>query len=151
MQTELGLKISGHFQAKVYENDILIHTFDHKNLIVNSGLEILCKLVGDAGVGKEVTKISFGANNVPVDAADVYPLGSPMFTKPLDSINFPTFKRVNFDWALELGEHNGNDIYEYALTSDDEATIFAKVVLPLVQKTSLIRIQGSWKIIINAT
>lgn len=151
MKQQNALKIKGHFKAKVYENGQVIQEIDRPNLVVNVGLASICFLLGGSGVGLNINKVAFGSNNVPVDPADtqVGTMLDPPFIKAVDAITHPAQNQVRFDWALELSENNGNDVYEYALYGSNGSTIFAKVVFPLIQKTSLIRIEGIWIIEIS--
>lgn len=140
------LSPKGTFHLKIYDKENnLIEEYTEQNLIVTNGKQALAKLIGgdDPGYDKRVTKISFGTDGTPPAAGDTA-ITSP-FTKSIGSATFPDSTSVVFNWSLGYTEANGKAIQEFGLLCIDN-TLFARRTRAVINKTSDLRLDGTWKI-----
>jgi hypothetical protein len=136
--------IMGDFSLDVYRGGKLIYEIREKNLVVASGRQSVARLLGGSGANKQVTQISFGTNGT--DAADGDSSITGEFKKALNLTTYPETNSVLFQFTLETGEANGMAIREFGLLSQDN-TLFARRAREVINKTSDLRLEGTWKII----
>lgn len=121
----------------------LIEEVTHNNLIVNSGRRALAQLLGSANPDKRVNIIGFGSSGTPVSGTDGA-LANEVYTKALNAVTY-SGTSVIFDYSLELNEANGETIREFGLYTDD-STLFSRITRNAINKTSDIRLTGTWTI-----
>lgn len=138
----ISAKGTVHLQIWNAEGE-LIEEVTHNNLIVNSGRQALAKLLGSANPDYRVNQIGFGSSGNPVAGTDVS-LYSQVFIKALNGVTY-SGTSVIFDYSLELSEANGETIREFGLYTDD-ATLFSRITRNAINKTSDIRLTGTWTI-----
>lgn len=130
---------------RVYENEKLIKEIINRNLVVNSGLDVIVNRLGGSGASNyAITKIGFGTGSAAPDGNDISFINQ--FTKAHAGCTYPSTGIIKFDWALETYEFNGFPLTEYGLFINDGATdiLFSRIVNPPVPKTSAIRLEGDW-------
>jgi hypothetical protein len=139
-------KTRGIFEIKAYDLDgrEVYHDVQN-NLIVDLGYDTMLQVLATAGANKHVTKIGFGVGTSPAVPGDT--TLTTGFIKPLDGFSYPAFNKVQFLWALEYGEYNGNDVTEFSLFSDNGVDMFSRVVRPAISKVPTLRLEGTWTII----
>lgn len=148
MKAHDKIRPRGIVRYNVYKNDRLVYTDVCRNLVVAGGRSAIAALVG-GNIGnspnrKFITTFGVGTNgNAPVDA-DTALTGA--FTKALDSKTYPSTGVVQANFVITTGEANGMAIQEFGLYCED-GTLFARKVVNTINKTSSIRIEGSWQII----
>lgn len=146
-QNEIVDKVTlrGEFSLVVKDKSgNVVETYEDKNLIVNLAKTSLAKLIGNAGGGKEVTKIAFGTSNIAPDVADTVITNA--IVKNLGAATFPEFNSVSFPWTLDYAEGNGVSIAEFGLLSSD-TSLFARKTRTAIAKTSDLLLSGVWKIV----
>lgn len=121
----------------------LLEEITQDNMIVNTGKQSAARLLGSADPDKRVNAIGFGTSGVAVNSSDV-DLGAQVFAKALNGVTYSGTSAI-FDYSLELSEANGNTIREFGLYTDD-ATLFARITRNAINKTSDIRLTGTWTI-----
>ncbi len=141
MNEQITLK--GELTIRVFRNGELIQEDVEKNQIVNLARTSLTKLIAGEGSGFQVTKIGFGTNGTATTAEDTSLAGA--YVKALGSNSLIAFNVVQFNWTLENDEANGLSIQELGLLSNNN-TLFARRTRAAVNKTSDLRIEGSWRI-----
>lgn len=140
-----NLEIKGVFILDVICNRtgaVLEHYEDH-NLVVNGGRTAVMKLLGGDTSGFNPTKISFGTNSTAPAATDTAITGA--FTKSLGTVTYPTISSVRWAWSLEAAENNGMGIREFGLLCNNN-NLFARKTREIINKTSDIRLSGTWEL-----
>lgn len=138
------LKPVGVFRLKTYDAaGKLLDDYEDRNLIVNGGRDAIVRLIGAGTAGKRVSQIAFGTNGGDPIITDV--VIASAFVKPTASVSYPSNGTVQFDFTLELNENNGVTIREYGLLCVDN-TLFSRKVRAAIDKTSAIRLEGTWSI-----
>lgn len=134
----------GSLSMKVFNaSGQLVEVFEEDNLIVAAGKQCLTLLLSAANSNKKVTKIAFGTDGADASSTDTA-ITSP-YTKNLDGYTTPDSTSVVFQWSLGLTEANGKAIQEFGLVALD-GTLFARRVRSVINKTSDLRLEGTWKI-----
>lgn len=150
MNERIGLR--GTFRLKVYKNGELVESIVDKNLIVNEGFSLVQQLLTSSANNKHVTKIAFGdlttqavAEPDPAWVAipDPITVSGGNAWKSFDSVTFPSDRSISFNWSLQGGEANGNDIAYFGLLAQD-GKLFAAKSRPAIAKTADIVLQGTW-------
>ena len=135
----------GIFNLKVFNAaGKLLEEYTHDNLIVTLGKTAQAKLVG-GGSGwenKKVTEMKFGTDGTDPSSGDTT-ITAP-FTKTVTA-TFPDSTSVVFEWSLATSEANGKAIQEFGLICAD-GTLFARRTRAVINKTSDLRLEGTWKI-----
>lgn len=139
------LNPTGIFQMRVYDAaGCLVEEYEDNNLIVNGGRDAIADLIGSGDADKVVDTISFGTNGSSPVLTDNAITGA--FDKGVNGVTYPATGKVQFAWSLELAENNGVTIREYGLKTND-GTLFARKIRSEINKTSSIRLEGTWTII----
>lgn len=137
-------KIKGAFKCRVFDrHGNVLEDYEADNLVVNGGRSGAAQLLGGTGTNKEVTQIAFGTSGTaaaPTDA-DL----TDKFIKAIDSISYPQTGAVQFSWTLDFAEANGKNIREFGLFNAANE-LFSRKVREVIEKTSDIRIEGTWTI-----
>lgn len=120
----------------------LIEEITQENLIVNVGKQALAYLLGSANSNKKVVEIGFGTSGVGAAGADTYLTNN--YQKALDGVTY-SGTSVVFAYSLGLSENNGITIREFGLFTDDD-TLFSRITRNAINKTSDIRLTGTWTI-----
>ena len=134
----------GTLSIKVFDKSgSLVETYEETNLIVGTGKQALATLLAAATNGKKVTKIGFGTDGTEPSSGNTS-LTSP-FVKDIDSYTNPDTSSVVFNWSLVTTEANGKAIQEFGLICFDNS-LFARRTRAVINKTSDLRLEGTWKI-----
>jgi hypothetical protein len=135
----------GSFRLRVYDEGKLVRDYENHNLIVNGANVAMSHLVaGDFGE-YFITKIACGTSDEAADVTDTEITDA--FSKEVGNVSFPGAGQVQFDWHLEDGENNGEEINEFGLLTEDD-TLFARIVMEApINKTSQIAVDVQWIII----
>lgn len=144
MNTNDNMTLKGSFAYKAYDKaGNLVEEYEDNNLIVANGKNCLALLLSAANTNKKVTKIGFGTDGTAPSSGDTA-LTSP-FVKNLDSFSTSDGTAVVFSWSLATSEANGKAIQEFGLFSLD-STLFARKTRAVINKSSDLRLEGTWKI-----
>lgn len=122
----------------------LVDEYTAENLIVTNGKAAQAALVGGASgfANKRVTQIQFGTDGTEPSAGDTS-ITNP-FTKTVTA-TYPDSTSVVFEWTLATTEANGKAIQEFGLLCVDNS-LFARRTRAVINKTSDLRLEGTWKI-----
>lgn len=136
---------TGIFSVKVIHDATgeLLEEYTAENLIVGGGKAAQAALVAGAPIGKKVITIGFGTDGTPPANSDTTLTAS--YTKAIGSATFPDATSVLFSWTLGTSEANGMAIQEFGLLTYD-STLFARRTRAVINKTSDLRLEGTWKI-----
>jgi hypothetical protein len=133
----------GRVHLKIYNanGDLLSETLED-NLIVNLGRASMASLLGAATAGKRIANIGFGTDSSPAVGANTTLTSS--YTKPIDGVTY-SGSTAQFAYSLGLIENNGVTLREFGLFCLDD-TLFSRIVRNPIEKTSDIRLEGTWSI-----
>lgn len=140
------VKARGVFHLKTYNAaGQLIDDFIEENMVVTSGLNALALLLsGDTSGDKLVAQIGFGSDPTPPAPANT--TLDDLFQKDLDATSLSGSTSVSYDFSLELTENNGATIREFGLFTADGSLFARKVRGADINKTSDVRMEGTWHI-----
>lgn len=140
------IKARGVFTLKVYDGDgNLLEDFREENKVVIGGLQALTLLLsGDSSGDNLVADIGFGSNGTSPAPGDT--ALTDVFTKPINATSVPGLTSVGYDFSLETTENNGAEIREFGLFTAGGALFARKVRSGVINKTSDIRLEGTWYI-----
>lgn len=141
MREHISAKGSVHLRIFNAQGELIEDT-RQDNLIVNVGKQSIAALVGAATANKRVAKIGYGTAATPTAGAQTS-IENP-FVKALDGVSY-SGTSVSFEFSLDNPEDNGVTIRELALFSVDD-TMFSRITRNPIDKTSDIRIEGTWTI-----
>lgn len=137
-------KPTGAFVLRGFDADgKQILDYEDRNLIVDTGRTQAAKLIGGDVTNRSVNRIGFGSNGSDPVSSDTALTGA--FLKAVTAVTYPSAGVVKFDFTLELAENNGVTIREFGLVCTD-GVLFARKVRAAIDKTSSIRLEGSWTI-----
>jgi hypothetical protein len=139
-------KIKGEFRLKVFRKGKLVENIRERNLIVDSGFELVQQLLSSAAADKHISKIAFGnlASGEPVQpTAASTTVPGQFLQKGFATVTFPTTRSVSFNWSMEGNEGNGNNVAYFGLQNDDNE-LFAAKARPAIVKTEDIVLEGTW-------
>jgi len=142
-----GLDVHGVLELDlVDESGAVLRTFIDKNLVVNSGLQLLSTVLAT----DVLNRIGVGTNGAAAAGGDVAPLAN-QWTKAFDSIDHPTADSTRFNFTIAANECNGMVIREFGLLFIDGETqvLFSRKGEKSIEKTSSFSIAGRWTITIN--
>lgn len=139
-----ALNMRGDFHLRVIHKDgTLLAEYHEKNLIVTAGKNTLAKMLNGNVSNRHITNIGFGTGSTPASSGDTALTNS--YSKAIDSASYPDSTSVLFQWSLATGEANGKAITEFGLLSSN-GDLFSRRVRDVINKTSDIRLEGTWKI-----
>lgn len=142
-----GIRVTGIFRCKVFENGKLVREIEDKNLVVTLGLEHLATaLTGSNPPG--VTQIGVGEGSAAPAAGDTA-LSADNFHTAIDNAARVGSSTV-FTWSIDTSEANGIDITEFGLCFGDN-TLFARKTGVTISKNNTISLSGTWTINFSAT
>lgn len=139
-------KLMGILHVKVLRNGEVVDSYVDRNLIVDSGFDLVQQLLSSAATDKQITKLRIGefVTGDPTEpAADWTDIPNEILTKSIGSVTFPTLRSISFNTEINGSEANGTDIAHFGLFSEDETLFAAKVRAPIA-KTEDIVIQTTW-------
>lgn len=141
-----SFKARGILEIRAYDQNgkQIYHDVDN-NLIVDLGYDTMLKRLSTVAANRHVTRVGFGIGTAAAAPGDTTLTSG--FIKVLDGVIYPATNKVQFQWALEYGEYNGNDVTEFALFCEDAVNMFARVVRAPISKNATIRLEGTWTII----
>lgn len=136
----------GNLAVKVYNGKRIIQRFSEKNLVVQAGKTNITKLLAGAA-GERIAKIAIGTSAAPatVDDTEI----TDAFIKNIAQWSFPDAQTVQFNFDILNAEGNGIVIREFGLLTTTNKLFARKIRTGEIEKTSAIRIVGSWTISIN--
>lgn len=144
MKAQDKLQPKGFLQYRIYDGNELIYEDGGQNLVVSGGRDAIVRLIGGNGTGKHIVEFGVGEGSTsPVDGDTAL---TNAFIKAVDNITSPTNGTAQVEFTLTETEANTLVITEFGLFCDD-GTLFARKVVPAINKTSSIRIEATWKII----
>ncbi len=121
----------------------ILSTYEEKNLVVNSGLLNVCKLLGGDAAGSKISKIAVGTGNTAPVGTDT--TITNQFLKAVDSVAYIGTDTVQFNYGIEGSEANGLTVTEAGLFTNSNVLFARKIVNPIT-KTSAIALRGVWEI-----
>jgi hypothetical protein len=139
-------KLMGVLQVKVIRGGEVIESYADRNLIVNSGFNLVQQLLSSAAADKHITKLRIGefAEGDPAEPDAAWTdIPNEILTKSIGSVSFPSARSVSFNTEINGSEANDTEIAHFGLLSEDETLFAAKVRAPIA-KTSDIVIQTTW-------
>lgn len=137
------ISAKGSVFIQIWDKDgKLIDEIQQDNLIVNVGKQGLARLLGAADTDKRVSKIGFGTDGT--TAAGSNTSLTNVYSKAVNGVTYSGTSAV-FSYSLELNENNGVSIREFGLFTDDD-TLFSRITRNAINKTSDIRLTGTWTI-----
>ena len=141
-----NINIKGIFQLKIFDakTGVLLEDYEDRNLVVNGGRTAVTRMLGGDFTNRNITKIAVGTNSTAPTATDTAITGA--FTKALGTISYPTISSVKGEWSLETSEDKGIGIREFGLLCQND-TLFARKTREVINKTSAIRLVGTWEIL----
>ncbi len=142
------IKATGRFYMDVIDvatGKVLEH-YEDNNLVVNSGLLNVCKLLGGDAAGKKLTTIKVGTNGTPPALTDTAITGA--FSKAIGSVAYVGNNIVQFNYSITGSEANGITIQEAGLFNE-AGVLFARKTRSPIVKTSAVALQGVWEIKIS--
>jgi hypothetical protein len=123
---------------------LVVDEWVEANLVVTSGKTNIAKLLGGDTAGKAITQVAVGTDGTAPTVADTSLANE--FKKAIASVSYPTATSVQFNFTIESSEANGTGtlpIQEFALY-DVNNNMFARKVRAQINKTSAIRLVGTW-------
>lgn len=141
-----SIKARGFFSLKMYDADgRLLDEFSEENKVVIGGLEALTQLLsGDTSGDNLVAQIGFGSDGTPPVEGNTSL--TDVFLKDINGTSVPGLTSVGYDFSLELTENNGAEIREFGLFTAGGALFARKVRAGVINKTSVLRLEGTWYI-----
>lgn len=145
---EDGIKPKGRFTLLIIEarTGNILEQYEDNNLVVDLGRGNTAQLLAGASTGKRVNNIGVGINGTAPLATDTALTNA--FIKNVDGYSFPNPNEVLFSWTIETTEANGLNITEFGLLNDN-GVLFARKVRSAINKTTAIKLVGTWKITVN--
>ena len=144
----MNIKATGHFLMEVIDvvTGEVIDRYEANNLVVNSGLLNVTRLLGGDPAGSKLTHISVGTNGAPPALTDTAITGA--FSKAIDSVAYVGNNIVQYIYSIGSSEANGMTIQEAGLFNNSGVLFARKQRSPIV-KTSAVALQGIWTIQIS--
>lgn len=147
-----GLKVEGRLVAEVRDalTGELLAVHDHKNLVVDEGLNLLRDMLGDDR-NKAPNYFYLGTNPLAATASDVVATIVSPFTK-MFTARVRGSKAISFQTFVSSAEANGTTWTEAGLvnTYDGASSLFARVAITPIVKTSAVTITFTWSITLSA-
>ena len=135
-------KINGVFQIKcVNKSGRILWAKETKNLIVNDGRESMATALS-GGSNSPIESIAVGTNGAAAELENDV-ITNP-FSKAFESISL-VGKSVVCSYIIDFAEANEKDIREFGILLES-ADLFARVAVPLIQKTDALKLEGTWTI-----
>lgn len=126
----------------VYSHGRLVERYVDKNLIVDTGVLQVAKLLGGDVTDRSITQIGFGTNGATPTRDDTALTGPHL--RAFTSISYPATNEVQFNWELPTTAANGMAILEFGLITAGGALFSRKTRTSAINKTSYISATGSW-------
>lgn len=137
-------QMKGIFKLQVHNRKgELVEEYEHHNLIMNAGRFALANLLGNSGSNNYLGKIGVGTNGTSPSTGDTALTGG--FTKALTSVTVSS-NTVTCNYVFDYSEANGIAIQEFGLFTQGN-TLFARRTRAAINKTSDLRLSGTWQII----
>ena len=141
---ETLLAPTGRLVLDVWRFGKCIEHFDEPNLIVNNSKSMLASLLGGATTNNSVSQIGYGTNSTTPALTNTALSGA--FLKNLDSITYPAFGQVQFNFSLATTEANGLSIIEFGLLTPSNTLFSRRVRATAIVKDSTISFTGNWTV-----
>lgn len=144
----MKIKATGNFYMNVIDvaTGNIIDRYEGKNLVVNTGLLNVCRLLGGDASAHALTTIKVGTSATPPAMTDTSITGA--FSKAIDSVAYVGNNIVQFIYSIDGTEANGITIREAGLFNS-AGVMFARKQRDPILKTSAIALQGVWEIQLN--
>lgn len=145
-------KVVGRLVAEVHDAQTgeLLAIHDHKNLVVDEGLNLLRDMLGDDR-NKAPNWFYLGTNPTAAAAGDVVATISTPFTKAFTA-RVRGNKAISFQTYINAAEANGTTWTEAGLvnTFDGTSSLFARVAITPIVKTAAVTVTFTWSITLSA-
>ena len=134
----------GDVYVEVYRRGRLVDVIDERNLIVDTGRQNVCRILGGES-NRAITKIGYGEGASPAAAGNNSLLNA--FVKSLGSVTYPTTTSVQFPFTLLTSEANGLAIMEFGLLTTG-GVLYARKVRQNgpIYKDDETSLAGTWTI-----
>ena len=131
----------GTIEYTIYKNGKAIeHTVDH-NLVVNSGRNMLAKLVAGDSTASPISYIGFGTGLAPEAVTDIQ-LENQLLIEVDDYVI--SGNEVTFNWTLRTDQGNDLNISEFGLFSHNGTMITHQTRGKVIGKATDMLIQGKY-------
>ncbi len=128
MRLQDNFNLTGQLFVDVFKEGKLDFSFKSPNTIVNSGKELVCKLlVGNNTSNKIISKYGIGDSVVATTSNMIDLQGDTHFKGNILNYTFPAYNQVRINFTVGSAEGNGIYIKEFGLFSAD-GTLFNRVV-----------------------
>lgn len=138
------MKLTGEIKIVVtnVKTGQIVDVFENNNLVVNGGRSAVADMIG-TGSDLKITRIGFGTGgeNPALTDSDL----TSKFIKAVSGRSFPEPGSVVFSFSLGESEANGLAIREMGLFTAGNI-LFARKNRDVINKTSDLRFDGTWKI-----
>lgn len=121
----------------------VVADFTIHNLIVDVGRGQMCQLLLGNATGNFVASIGWGTSATATTVADTTLTGGSSVA--IGTATLPSGTSVQFPFHIATTDANGLTLQELGLITGD-GTLFSRVVIPAVVKTSAIYLDGTWTI-----
>ena len=127
-----SLRPVGRIHVGVWQRGKLLYTLDRKNLVVNTIITPLSKLLGGDVSNQSASVIGFGSGTALPSVSDTG-LTNPAYYKALDGHTYPSAGSVQFQWSIQPTDYAavGIAVCEFGLFANTGASL-----LPSAQGTS---------------
>lgn len=123
-----NLNLSGQLFVDVFKEGNLSFSYKSPNTIVNSGKELICKLlVGNDQPNKVINRYGVGNSTIDTSSDMIDLQGSTLFKGSIYDYTFPAYNQVKINFQVEASQANGLYVKEFGLFSSD-GTLFNRVV-----------------------
>ena len=127
-----SLRPVGRIHIDVWRRGKLLYTLDRKNLVVNTIITPLSKLLGGDVSNQSASVIGFGSGTALPTVSDTG-LTNPSYYKALDGHTYPSAGSVQFQWSIQPTDYAavGIAVCEFGLFANTGSSL-----LPSAQGTS---------------
>lgn len=134
----------GRVQLQVRRRGLLILEEDEPNIVVTLAKETMARLIGGSVVNRSITKIGFGTGSGAAAIGNTGLTGA--YVRALTGVTYPAANQVTFAFALDAGEANGTDIWEFGLLTAGDVLFARRVRAGALRKDAEISLTGAWTI-----
>ena len=137
-----GITAIGLVNVRAVYADGTVEPIFRKNLVVDDGKTLLAHLLG-GGSSDAITTMGFGTGTTAAAATDEA-LEASAFTADV-TVSYPAYNQVMFAASMGSSEGGANTYTELGLITAG-ATMFSRVIIPAVVKSTLYRLEVEWTI-----
>lgn len=124
----------------------IVSKLDKENLVVTTGRNMLARYLGGyAGQGAEfIDRVAFGTDGTAAIPSNTG-LGNQSLIKDA-TVSYPADGQVKFTAVMEAVEGGTLTYREIGLLSAESGTLFSRLVIPAIEKSSIYKITVDWTI-----